>query len=91
VDKAARPYYNVYGNLGGPVKLKLRSIGTSTGVILPKQLLDRLKLKKDDVLFASETPEGYLLTPYDPEVEEQVKLGLEIMKEHRETLRALAK
>jgi len=73
------------------VKLKLRSIGTSTGVILPKQLLDRLKLKKDDVLFASETPEGYLLTPYDPEVAEQVKLGLEIMKEHRETLRALAK
>jgi putative addiction module antidote len=73
------------------VKLKLRSIGTSTGIILPKQLLDRLKLKKDDVLFASETPEGYLLTPYDPEVAEQVKLGLEIMKEHRETLRALAK
>jgi putative addiction module antidote len=73
------------------VKLKLRSIGTSTGVILPKELLHRLKLKKDDVLFASETPEGYLLTPYDPEVERQVKLGLEIMKEHRETLRALAK
>ncbi|HXH67157.1 MAG TPA: hypothetical protein VNI81_08135 [Candidatus Limnocylindrales bacterium] len=73
------------------MKLKLRSIGTSTGIILPKQLLDRLKLKKDDVLFASETPEGYLLTPYDPEVAEQVKLGLEIMKEHRETLRALAK
>ena len=73
------------------MKLKLRSIGTSTGVILPKQLLDRLKLKKDDVLFASETPEGYLLTPYDPEVAEQVKVGLEIMKEHRETLRALAK
>jgi putative addiction module antidote len=73
------------------MKLKLRSIGTSTGVILPKQLLDRLKLKKDDVLFASETPEGYLLTPYDPEVEKQVKLGLQIMKERRETLRALAK
>ena len=73
------------------MKLKLRSIGTSTGIILPKQLLYRLKLKKDDVLFASETPEGYLLTPYDPEVAEQVKLGLEIMKEHRETLRALAK
>jgi putative addiction module antidote len=73
------------------MKLKLRSIGTSTGVILPKPLLDRLKLKKNDVLFASETPEGYLLTPYDPEVAEQVKLGLEIMKEHRETLRALAK
>lgn len=84
-------YYNVHGNKEAELKLKLRSIGTSTGVILPKQLLDRMKLKKNDVLFASETPDGYLLTPYDPEVEEQVKLGLEIMKEHRETLRALAK
>lgn len=73
------------------MKLKLRSIGTSTGVILPKQLLDRLRLKKNDILFASETPDGYLLTPYDPEVERQIKLGLEIMNEHRETLRALAK
>jgi putative addiction module antidote len=84
-------YYNIYGNLGGCVKLKLRSIGTSTGVILPKQLLDRLKLKKNDVLFASETPEGYLLTPYDPEVAEQVKLGLEFMAKYRDTFRALAK
>jgi putative addiction module antidote len=73
------------------MKLKLRSIGTSTGVILPKQLLGRLNLKKGDVLYASETPEGFLLTPYDPEVERQVKLGLEIMKQHRETFRALAK
>ena len=72
------------------MNLKLRSIGTSTGVILPKQLLERLKLKKNDALFASETPEGYLLTPYDPEVERQVKLGLEIPKQHREVFRALA-
>jgi putative addiction module antidote len=73
------------------VKLKLRSVGTSTGVILPKELLHRLKVRKNDELFAIETPEGYLLTPYDPEVEEQLKLGRELMKEHRETLRALAK
>jgi putative addiction module antidote len=73
------------------MKLKLRSVGTSTGVILPKKLLDRLKLKKGDVLFASKTPEGFLLTPYDPEVARQVKLGLEFMKQHRETFRALAK
>ena len=72
------------------MKLKLRSIGTSTGVILPKQFLDRMKFKKNDVLFASETPDGYLLTPYDPEVERQVSLGLEIMKQHREVFRALA-
>jgi bifunctional DNA-binding transcriptional regulator/antitoxin component of YhaV-PrlF toxin-antitoxin module len=58
------------------------------GVILPKKLLDRLKLKKGDVLFASKTPDGFLLTPYDPEVARQVKLGLEFMNKHRETFRA---
>jgi putative addiction module antidote len=73
------------------MKLKLRSIGTSTGVILPKELLSRLKVKKNDILFATETPDGYLLTPYDPEVEEQVKLGLEFMAKYRDTFRALAK
>jgi putative addiction module antidote len=78
-------------DMEGSVKLKLRSVGTSTGVVLPKEFLHRLKVRKNDELFAIETPEGYLLTPYDPEIEEQLKLGRELMKEHRETLRALAK
>jgi len=73
------------------VKLKLRAVGTSTGLVLPKEALHRLKVKTGDTLFAVETPEGYLLTPYDPALEEQLKLGREIMAEHRETLRALAK
>jgi hypothetical protein len=38
-----------------------------------------------------ETPDGYLLTPYDPEVEEQVRLGLELMAKRRNIFRALAK
>lgn len=73
------------------MKLKLRAVGTSTGVILPKELLHRLRVKKDDSIFAVETPDGYLLTPYDPEVEEQVRLGLEIMAKRRNIFRALAK
>jgi putative addiction module antidote len=73
------------------MKLKLRAVGTSTGVVLPKEFLHRLKVKKDDTLFAVETREGYLLTPYDPEVEEELKLGREFMAEYRDTFRALAK
>jgi hypothetical protein len=38
------------------MKLKLRSVGTSTGVLLPKEMLARMKVKKDDTLFAVETP-----------------------------------
>jgi putative addiction module antidote len=73
------------------VALKLTAVGTSTGVVIPKEMLSRLKVAKGDTLFAVETPSGYLLTPYDPAVEEQLTLGREFMAEYRETLRALAK
>jgi len=73
------------------MKLKLRPVGTSTGIIVPKEMLTRMRVKKADTLFAVETPEGYLLTPYDPEVEKQLKLGREFMAEYRDSFRALAK
>ena len=73
------------------VKLKLRSVGTSTGMIVPKEMLARMKVREDDVLFAVETPEGYLLTPYEPEVEKQLRVGREFMSHYRDTFRALAK
>ncbi|HYA61641.1 MAG TPA: AbrB/MazE/SpoVT family DNA-binding domain-containing protein [Candidatus Sulfotelmatobacter sp.] len=73
------------------MRLKLRPVGTSTGVIVPKEMLIRLRVKEDDALFAVETPEGYLLTPYDPQVEKQLKLGREFMAKYRDAFRALAK
>ncbi|MBZ5524573.1 MAG: AbrB/MazE/SpoVT family DNA-binding domain-containing protein [Acidobacteriia bacterium] len=71
--------------------LKLKAVGTSTGVVIPKEMLNRLKVEKGDTLFAIETPSGYLITPYDPAIEDQLRLGREIMSEYRETLRALAR
>jgi putative addiction module antidote len=71
--------------------LKLTAVGTSTGVVIPKEMLGRLKVGKGDTLFAIETPSGYLITPYDPAIDEQLKLARGIMSEYRETLRALAK
>jgi len=73
------------------VKLKLRAVGTSTGIVLPKEFLHRLKVEKEDHLFAVETPQGYLLTPYDPEIERQLKIGRKFMAKYRDTFRALAK
>jgi putative addiction module antidote len=70
--------------------LKLISVGTSTGVVLPKELLAQLKVERGDTLFVTETASGYLLTPYDPRIEEQLKLGREFMGDYRETFRALA-
>ncbi len=72
-------------------KLKLTTVGSSTGTVIPKEMLSRLKVQKGDTLFAVETPNGYLLTPYNPEIEEQLELGRGFMKQYRETFRALAK
>ena len=47
--------------------LKLTSIGNSVGVVLPKELLARLKLAKGDTVYVTESPGGYRITPYDPE------------------------
>ena len=71
--------------------LKLTRIGTSTGAVIPKEMLQRLKVEKGDSLYAVETPEGYLITPYDPAIKEQLKAGREFMKEYRDTFKALAK
>jgi putative addiction module antidote len=72
-------------------KLKLTKIGTSTGAVIPREMLSRLKVEKGDTLFAIETLDGYLLTPYDPAVEEQLDAGRDFMKEYRETFKVLAK
>jgi putative addiction module antidote len=71
--------------------LKLTAVGTSTGVVIPKEMLNRMKLSRGDKLHVVETPEGYLLTPYDPAVAAQVEAGREFMKEYRETFKVLAK
>jgi putative addiction module antidote len=71
--------------------LKLTQIGNSVGVILPKEVLAKLKVEKGDTLYVTESPSGVTLTPYDPAFEEQLKLGREFMHDYRDTFRALAK
>jgi putative addiction module antidote len=73
------------------VTLKLTAVGTSTGVVIPKEMLNRMKVERGDALYVIETPEGYLLTPYDPKVAAQVEAGLEFMKDNRDVFKALAK
>ncbi len=71
--------------------LKLTQIGNSVGVILPKELLARLKVDKGDLLHVTDSPDGVTLTPYDPTMAEQVASGREFMNEYRDTFRALAR
>jgi len=72
------------------MKLKITTIGNSAGVILPKELMARLRVDKGDELFAVETPDGVRLTTYDPEFAAQMELAEKIMRERRDLLRKLA-
>ena len=71
--------------------LKLTQIGISVGVILPKELLAKLKLEKGDTVFVTEAANGVNLSPYDPSLEEELALGREFMREYRDTFHQLAK
>jgi putative addiction module antidote len=71
--------------------LKVTTIGASAGVILPKEALARLKVGKGDLLYLTEAPDGYRLTPCDPDFERQMAAAEAIMQEDRDILHALAK
>jgi putative addiction module antidote len=71
--------------------LKLTQIGNSVGVILPKEVLARLKLEKGDTVFVTDAADGIKLTPYSPEFEAQMASARGIMKKRRDVLRELAK
>ena len=71
--------------------LKLTQIGNSVGVILPKEVLARLKVGKGDTLYVTDSPDGVRLTPHDPAFEAQMKAAREIMKRRRAVLGELAK
>ncbi len=71
--------------------LRITTVGNSAGVILPKEILARLRVDKGDSLYVSEAPDGILLTPYNPEMAEQMDRAETIMREHKDVLRRLAK
>lgn len=71
--------------------LKLTQIGNSVGVILPKEVLARLKVEKGDTLFMSDAANGVTLSPYSPEFEAQMTAARRIMKKRRAVLHELAK
>ena len=71
--------------------LKLTQIGNSVGVILPKDALAKLKLQKGESVFLTECADGFILTPYDPALDEELNAGREFMREYRDTFHQLAK
>ena len=73
------------------MRLKVTTVGNSTGVVLPKELLAKLRVAKGDSLYAAELPDGIKLTPYNEEFERQMDIAEDIMRKRRNLLRELAK
>jgi putative addiction module antidote len=71
--------------------LKLTQIGNSVGFVLPKEAASRLKVEKGDMVYLTESPDGYRISPYDPAFEKQMVAAGRIMKKRRNVLRSLAK
>jgi putative addiction module antidote len=71
--------------------LRLRAIGNSVGVVLPKELLAKLGLREGDTLHVVESPDGLRLKRADPDFERQMEVAREVMRRRRAVLRELAK
>jgi putative addiction module antidote len=73
------------------MKLKVTTVGSSAGVVLPKEILTKLRVVKGDFVFLTESPDGFRITPYDSEFEEDMALARQVMRKRRDLLRELAK
>ena len=70
--------------------VKITTIGNSVGIVLPKEVLNRLHVEKGDSLYLLETPEGIQLTPYDDDFAAEMDVAKGGMRKHRDVLRKLA-
>lgn len=70
--------------------MKLRKVGSSLGFTVPKDVLHDLGLQEGDNFYLVRTPEGVLLTPYDPDFAEVLDDGRDYMRRHRNAMKKLA-
>jgi putative addiction module antidote len=74
------------------VALKIRKVGNSLGLVLPKEVISRLRVSEGEDVFLLEGPDNtYRITPFDPGFEKKMEKAEEIMARYRNTLHTLAK
>ena len=73
------------------MQLKVRRVGNSLGVVLPREALARLSVDNGDLLYITDAPDGFRITAADPEFEKQMQVASKGMKQYRNALRELAK
>jgi putative addiction module antidote len=73
-----------------PTTTKVIAIGNSAGIILPKEMLARLKVEKGDTLYVSETSAGFQLSPYDEEFGAKMEVADRVVRRYRDAFKKLA-
>jgi putative addiction module antidote len=72
--------------------LKVRKVGNSLGLVLPKEVVSRLRTSEGEEVFLLEGPNNtYRLTPFDPAFQEKMEKAEDIMARYRNTLHVLSK
>lgn len=70
--------------------VKITTVGSSVGIVLPKEVLAKLHVEKGDTLYLTETPSGVQLTPYQPDFAAKIEVAKRVMRKNRDVLRRLA-
>jgi len=70
--------------------VKVTTVGSSVGIVLPREVLNQLQVEKGDTLYVTATPDGVKLTPYSEEFALQLEAGKRVMRKYRDALRKLA-
>jgi putative addiction module antidote len=73
------------------MELKLRKVGNSLALIVPKTIRDKMGIGEGDAVYLTETTDGYTLSPYNPEFSRQMELARKAQSKHRDALHELAK
>ena len=71
--------------------VKITTVGNSAGIVLPKEILVKMRVEKGDTLYLVETPNGIQITPYRPDFAGKIEAAQRVMRKNRDALRRLAK
>lgn len=70
--------------------VKVTTVGSSVGIVLPKEILSRLHVEKGDTVYLTESPDGIRISPYDTAFAQKVEILEQVMRENRDVLKKLA-
>jgi putative addiction module antidote len=88
-DRCSNVRYNE-SEVAMATKVKITTVGNSAGIVLPRDILARLKVGKGDMVTLSETPFGFYMTAYDENFMRKLEATEKVMRNYRDALKKLA-